>query len=200
METDGKLSMAPVHDFPHEKRTLSHLPPPPPTLIWPRIRRVLGRCLKLAVLIILSTAFYLLYSRHVIRSVEVSGESMLPTLNHGDRYLLNLWSGRNYAPERGDIVVLRDPVADCFAVKRIIGLSGESIYLKNGEVYVNNQKLSESYLPQWTRTFPSDGSDSELYIFGTNRVFVLGDNRGDSADSREYGPIRRDSIVGKLTP
>ena len=200
METDHKLKLVPVDDFPHEKHTISHLPPAPPLMVWPRVRRVLGRLLKLGVIAALSTASYFFYSRMVIRSVEISGQSMSPTLSNGERHLLNVWAAREYAPERGDIVVLRDPVADCLAVKRIVGLAGESIYFKDGEVYVNNEKLSEAYLPRWTRTFPSDGIRSELYIFGRNRLFVMGDNRENSADSREYGSVPRGDIVGRLRP
>jgi signal peptidase I len=197
-EVGERLMMAQVEDFPHEKRTISHLPPVPPRFIWPRIRRVLGIVIRLSLLLTLSVVCYFVFTRRVIRSVQVSGESMYPTLNNGDRYLLNLWASRDYTPQRGDIVILRDPVADCFAVKRVIGFAGESIYFNNGNVFVNNQPLPESYLPKWQRTFPSGGVRSELYILGTNRFFVMGDNRDNSADSREYGPVPRENIVGKL--
>ncbi len=198
MEQENRLNLTPVEDFPHEKRTLAHMPPTPKAAIWPRVRRALARLGQVMGVLMLSTLVYGLASTYVVRSVEVSGQSMSPTLSNGDRFLLNMWGTRDYAPHRGDIVVLRDPVADCLAVKRIVGLAGESIYFRGGSVYVNNERLPESYLPKWTRTYPLDGAPSELYMFGTNRYFVLGDNRENSADSREYGPIMKGSIVGKL--
>src|SRR5262249_20963302 len=100
------------------------------------------------------------------------------------------------SPQRTEVVVIRDPSANCFSVKRVIAVGGESVFLKDGSVFVNGQKLDEPYLPATTRTFPYGRCKNQLILCGKDQFFLLGDNRGNSADSRSYGPVPRQNILG----
>ena len=146
---------------------------------------------------ILSTISYFVVSRFIVTAVIVQGKSMAPTLQDGDECLLNRWAYLRHPPGRGDLVVLKDPGHKDCAVKRIIALPGESVHFKQGTIYVNGKRLFEPYLPAGTRTLSSDAKD-QYFVLGNDAYFVLGDNRANSEDSRCYGPVHRDWIVGIL--
>lgn len=126
----------------------------------------------------------------------VDGSSMYPTLNckmKNDRIILNrLYRyGKNYNYE--DIVVIKknDGSGDSI-IKRIIGLPGDIIEIKNGHVFRNGEKLSEDYLQEGASTWPKG-----TYHVSEESVFVLGDNRGGSKDSRVYGDFSYEDIIGE---
>lgn len=144
----------------------------------------------------LAVASYFLISHYVLQSVQVAGVSMWPTLHDSDRYFLNRWTYHFRMPERGEIVVVKDPTDGSYCVKRIIGLPGESLYFKNGDLFVNGKELDEPYLNPGTKTFTPEVIQQELVACGKDRYYVLGDNRNYSYDSRYYGPISRQNILG----
>jgi len=141
---------------------------------------------------------YFIISHFFFQSVRVVGRSMVPTLRDSQQYLLNRWIYHFRAPQRTEVVVIRDPTDHGFSVKRIIGVAGDSIYLKGGSVYVNGRRLNEPYLEVSTPTYPYGRTQEQLVVCGKNQYFVLGDNRMNSADSRTYGPITRNSILGMI--
>lgn len=122
----------------------------------------------------------------------VRGWSMAPTLLHGQRVLVRRL-GR--APlRRGDIVVLREPTAEGVeSVKRIVGLPGERVEVRGGRATVDGRALDEPYLLGGG----GDGPEGS-WRAGEGEHFVLGDNRVRSIDSRTYGPVRREHIVGRV--
>lgn len=146
---------------------------------------------------VLSLASYYIVSHYVLTGVVVEGASMTPTLHDGDRYLLNRLAYHYREPRRGDLVVIRDPGHADYAVKRIVGLPLDVLQLKDGRIYLNGKQLSEPYLNEGTRTFSADKKE-HLIVVGQDHFFVLGDNRGISEDSRFYGAVRRDQIVGVI--
>ena len=99
-----------------------------------------------------------------------------------------------------DVVVITDPGDHGLSVKRIIGLPGEMIHIKDGKVSVNFKDLKESYLPPGTLTFTYSKAKEQLIACGPNRYFVLGDNRTVSIDSRSYGTVPRQNILGLIMP
>src|SRR5215469_2104610 len=135
----------------------------------------------------LAVGSYFLISHFVLQSVEVSGASMVPTLHDSDRYLLNRLVYDFRAPHRGEIVVVRDPTDGAYCVKRVVGLPGESLYFKDGRLFVNGEELNEPYLRRGTMTFTPEPVQQELVVCGKGRYYVLGDNRNNSFDSRFYG-------------
>jgi len=146
----------------------------------------------------LGLASYFFVSHFIIQSVQVVGVSMLPTLRNADHYFLNRWIYHLHPPQRCDVVVLRDPTDGSYVVKRVIAMPGDLVYLKRGVVYVNGRKLKEPYLMPGTSTFTLTKSPEEIIKCGADQYFVLGDNRNCSLDSRTYGPVPRQNILGAL--
>lgn len=122
------------------------------------------------------------------RPYIVHGSSMFPTLTDGDRVFVVPYRG-NTTPDRGDVVVLRDMAGtNDMLIKRVIAIAGDKLYVGNGEVVVNDQfKYRSSKTPVQPVT--------ELVPDGT--LFVMGDNEGHSYDSRTFGPVAADKVVGK---
>ena len=126
--------------------------------------------------------------------VVVTGNSMLPTLTDGTRITLN----KLKTPEPNDIIVFTDPVTQTYVVKRLIANGGDTVEIsRHGKVYVNGELLNEYYLPKHTVTV---SYITNRYIVEPDHVFVLGDNRYNSADSREYGTVPRKNIIGVIAP
>jgi signal peptidase I len=141
---------------------------------------------------------YTLITHFVFESVQVDGESMVPTLQNSGSYWLNRFAYLKSEPQQCDIVALKDPQDNALVVKRIIALPGQSVYLDHGKVYVDSQPLSEPYLPGKTLTFAYEKNESEFFVMGKDEFFVLGDNRGNSTDSRVFGAVPRQNILGKV--
>jgi signal peptidase I len=100
--------------------------------------------------------------------------------------------------ERGDVVLLDDGKED-YAVKRVIGLPGETVQIWRGRVFINRQMLIEPYLPKYIYTYPVEPTHrGATYVLGERQYIVLGDNRPCSADSRTYGPVERKQIKRRV--
>ncbi len=134
----------------------------------------------------------------VLQAFYIPSGSMIPTLDIGDRILVDKLSYHLHSVHRGDIVVFATPPADKGdpgikdLVKRVIGLPGDHISSENGHVFINGRQLSEPYLPRGTVTV---GITPQVVPPG--HYFVMGDNRNDSKDSRVFGPIPGKLIVGR---
>lgn len=130
----------------------------------------------------------------------VKGSSSYPTWKTDERFLTEKITYRFGLPQRGDFVVIVSPRnADIDFIKRVVGLPGESIRLKSCQVYINNALLSEPYLQPNTCTAPESFLRENVnYQIPGDSYFLLGDNRPGSSDSRDFGPIPKSKIVGKV--
>jgi len=123
--------------------------------------------------------------------IRVDGASMEPTLVSGEYVIVSRLSYRFGSPQRGDIIVFhfpRDPKEEY--IKRLIGLPGDVVEVKNGSVYVNGQQLDETYLKVETKY-------AGTWNVPADQLFVLGDNRNNSSDSHDWGTVPMDYVVGK---
>jgi len=123
--------------------------------------------------------------------IRVDGASMEPTLFSGEYVVVNRLSYRLGSPHRGDIIVFhfpRDPKEEY--IKRVIGLPGDEVEVRNGTVYINGQPLDENYLKVKTNYIGS-------WVIPEGQLFVLGDNRNNSSDSHDWGTVPLDYVVGK---
>jgi signal peptidase I len=131
-----------------------------------------------------------------VQAFVIPSESMVPALEVGDRVLVNKSSYRLGEPGRGDLVVFERPdrggADGADLIKRVVGLPGETIRASAGTVYVDDRPLGEDYLPGSART-----DDFPPLRLGPDEVFVMGDNRQSSRDSRFFGPVPTDSIIGR---
>lgn len=133
----------------------------------------------------------------IIQPFIVEGQSMLPTFENNDYLITEKISYMLRAPQRGEIVIFHPPDnPNVNYIKRIIGLPGDHIEIKDGSIYVNSQKIKEPYLASDENTL-AIAKDLNIKL-KNNEYFVLGDNRNHSRDSREIGPIPRESIVSRI--
>lgn len=126
--------------------------------------------------------------------VRIPSDSMAPTLIRGDQVVLD---HRAFIPARGDLVAFADPTGaaeDGLVVKRVAAVAGDQVGLEDGVLVVNGAPVVEPYADQ-SRL---DGVYLGPLTVPPGRLFVLGDNRGDSVDSRHFGPIDADSVVGRI--
>jgi len=131
---------------------------------------------------------------------EVKGMSSYPTLKENERLILDKLTYRLEDPSRGDFVIIYSPYdKNVDYVKRIAGLPGEKIKILNCKVYINGETLEENYLDKnvCTRGGNIIKENSEFLIANDDYV-VMGDNRSQSSDSRNFGPIKRENILGKI--
>lgn len=130
---------------------------------------------------------------------KVSGNSMVPTFHTGDYLITEKISYKFRNPKRGEIVVLKNPRDETQDfIKRIIAVPGDTLMIQNSKVFLNNEPSREDYLPPGTPTkagaFVTEGTPIKA---ASNQYFVIGDNREHSSDSREWGPVTKEEIVGR---
>ena len=182
-------------------------------MIPPPLRSVV----ELVLTLVVAVAIALAAQAYVVKPYRVPTASMVPTLEPGDRVLADRMTLRFRDPERGDIVVFHPPacpdaisnngvcdtnliskrtgVSDQTFIKRVIGLPGERVFSRNGKVYIQKPNgepvpLSEPYVNGQETNIPTPVTVPKGYYY------MLGDNRGDSEDSRVWGPEPREEILG----
>ncbi len=126
----------------------------------------------------------------VFRLSLVVGSSMEPTLSNGDLIIAQITKN----PERYDIIILEEDMGEHpYLIKRVIGLPGETIQISNNTIYINGKPIADPIKVE----MENYGLANEPIVLDDNEYFVLGDNRNDSYDSREFGPVFKENILGK---
>ncbi|MCD8510823.1 MAG: signal peptidase I [Bacillus sp. (in: Bacteria)] len=136
--------------------------------------------------------------------IVVDGQSMMPTLEHNDRMIVNKIGYSIGKPDRFDIIVFHAPQNKDY-IKRVIGLPGDTLYYEDDQLYINGEPVEEPYLEKYKQgasRLPYTGDFHLREVTGYDvvpdgHVFVLGDNRQHSKDSRHIGVIPYDEVVGK---
>lgn len=161
-----------------------------------------------AIVILLALFAAFVVRTFLLQQFYISGPSMETSLYQNNRVLVNKMSYRFSGVGRGDIVVFDrvtssgSEVVHDDLIKRVIGLENETLEIKQCVVYVNNIPLEENYLDEYSRTEEDlvarcRTPDMHLVTIPDNHVFVMGDNRAESFDSRSFGPIEESKIVGR---
>ncbi len=158
----------------------------PQSMGWMMVR-------ELVETVVLSLLIFLAI-RQVVQNYRIENHSMEPSFYEGQFVLVNKLAFRLGQPERGDVVVFHNPSnTNEDYIKRIIGLPGDQVEIRNQTVYINGQSLLEDYphapIPMNDYVPPTVVPDDQM--------FVMGDNRPNSSDSRYFGPINQDLVVGK---
>ena len=169
-------------------RSKEYPDPPSENLERGSFRRFIKDILEIALI----SLFLFLSINTISARIRVESVSMQPTLFAGNFVVVNKLSYRFGEPSRGDIIVFRyppDPELDPY-IKRVIGLPGEHVLVEDGKVYINGVRISEPYLETQTQqggewTVPQDG------------LFMMGDNRNNSSDSRAWGMVPLENVIGK---
>ena len=148
-------------------------------------------------IIVGALAVALIVKTFLIQAFFIPSLSMHPTLDEGDRVLVNKLSYKMHDVNRGDLVVFERPKGQPESeikdlIKRVIALPGETIESREGTVYIDGKQLEEDYLVEGVTT-----EHLPRQTIPAGHVFVMGDNRSDSADSRVFGAIDEDTIVGR---
>jgi len=149
--------------------------------------------------IVFAIAIFLLIYILVMQPHKIKGASMMPNFPDGEYLLTDKVTYRFNEPKRGDVIVFEAPTNNGEEfIKRIIGLPGDKVSIKNGAVFINGKKLIEPYLPGNFYTsggkFLKEGGE---VLVPEGKFFVLGDNRPHSSDSRAFGFISKDKITGR---
>jgi len=148
--------------------------------------------------ILLAAAVFIVIYMFFLRPFQVTGLSMYPTFHDQEYVLTNLIGLRFGDLKRGDVVVFTAPRdAEKDYIKRVIGLPGETVGIKDGDIYVNNLKLNESaYLKDVKTNGGASLREGQTEVIPPDQYFVLGDNRPYSSDSREWGFVKKSAIIG----
>lgn len=205
----GKIRHAykrrPPAEEPNHPASHDHSSPPE----QPRYKSILSTLLLFFSALVIA----ILLNSFVIQSYQVDGVSMQNTLQDGDRLIVNKIprtisriDGHQYVPHRGDIIIfnqlgLSGYVGEKQLIKRVIGLPGDHVVVNGSQVTIYNEQHPEGFDPDTSlgyHPWPGESCGNADIYLKSNELFVMGDHRGDSQDSRCFGPITTDQIVAKL--
>ncbi len=167
-------------------------------------KRITSFFLDIIQVIVFALSIFVICYLFLFQPHQVQGNSMYANFHDKEFILTDKLSYRFRPPQRGEVIIFKAPPSElcaefeCEYIKRIIGLPGEKVRISNGEIFINDQKLTENYLPTEIKT--SAGSylgEGKTITLKENEYLVFGDNRAHSRDSREFGPIKRNAIIGK---
>jgi len=151
---------------------------------------LLGALREIGETVIPAVVIALFINLFLAQATQVLGQSMEPTLHSAQRVVIEKITYRFHGPRRGDIVVIDSPKQSEMLIKRVVGLPGETVEVRSGRVFVDGMLLEEDWAVK------EGGGSYGPQTIPPLHVFVLGDNRGASNDSRSFGPVPIEDIVG----
>ena len=161
-------------------------------------RSAFGALVEFVVIVVVAVGLAFLITNYVVKPYEIPSESMEDTIMAGDRVLSERISYANGSPKTGDIVTFTDVEnPDRVLIKRVIATAGQQVDLKSGSVYVDGAKLEEAYTDGKQSLPLSNTHDiSYPYTVPEGYIWVMGDNRTNSSDSRYFGPVPLSNVTG----
>jgi len=153
-----------------------------------------ARLLREALEVAIMTLLLFILVHLVVQNYYVNGPSMRPTLHTSEYILVDKAQYLFSKPQRGDVIVFEYPLdTNLDYVKRVIGVPGDTVSVQaNGQVTVDGDAIKEPYVKDLDNPY-----EPATWVLKANQYFVLGDNRGDSSDSRDWGPVPSQDIIGK---
>lgn len=149
---------------------------------------------------VISASVFVVVYLFLMQPHQVKGSSMLPTFKDKEYLLTDKITYKRSEPNYGDVIVFKAPVNENFDfIKRVIALPGQTVMIKKGNVYIDDKILDEFYLPSDVSTAPGQFLlEGESYVVQPGEVMAFGDNRDHSSDSRDWGPVPEQNIVGRV--
>lgn len=149
--------------------------------------------------VVISLSIFIVVYLFLMQPHQVKGSSMFPTFVDGEYLMTDKITYKRRLPERGEVIVFKAPMNESIDfIKRIIGLPGDRVMVRDTHVYLNGQLLNEPYLPSEYVTlggqFMPEGKE---IVVPPNNYITFGDNRSHSSDSREWGPVPFENIIGR---
>ncbi len=157
-------------------------------------RSLLGTVIETLLIVAAAFAIAMLVQTFMFRITGILQTSMLPTVDPGDRIIVNCLTYHFREPRPGDIVVINDPLDDKKdIIKRVIGVGGDTIEVADGLLYLNGSMVDEPYVVNKDVV-----KGQPRFTIPEGYIYVMGDNRPVSGDSRDFGPVAKDQIIGEV--
>lgn len=162
-------------------------------LIFSWLKKLAILVFEIVKVVLISLAIILPIRLFLVQPFYVEGASMEPNFYQNEYLIIDEISYRFNEKQRGEVIIFKNPQnTKAYFIKRIIGLPGETVSVEDGRVFIDGAKLDEPYIS----IFSSDDHDPVTLV--DNQYFVMGDNRMNSLDSRQIGPIHKDYIIGRV--
>lgn len=164
------------------------------------IKAVIEFVMDILETVVFIASIFLVFYLFIIQPNQVKGASMEDTFHSGE-YIFTSKVAYKFGPiKKGDVVIFKSPKNnDIELIKRVIALPGDTVLIQNEEVFVNNQKIQEDYIKTPTNLIPGGAVvEGSPVIVPEGNMFVMGDNRGASSDSREFGPVPESLLIGQV--
>lgn len=148
---------------------------------------------------VISASIFVVVYLFLMQPHQVKGSSMFPTFKDGDYLLTDKITFKTRQPQYGDVIVFKAPLNEDYDfIKRVLAVPGDKIMVANNKIYVNGKQLDEFYLPKdYVTTAGQFLKEGVEYVVPDKNVIAIGDNRSHSSDSREWGPVPYQNIVGR---
>lgn len=164
------------------------------------IKKIIDFVMDILETVVFIGSLFIVVYLFILTPNQVKGASMEPSFQSGDYILTSRVTYKMRSPHRGDVVVFKSPKnPDIEYIKRIIGLPGDKIMIENGNVFVNDKLIQENYISArtniWDGGYVKDGATLSI---PEDEIFVMGDNRPRSSDSREFGPVSVGNVIGDV--
>ena len=163
------------------------------------MKKIFGLLYEMVEVFVVSASIFVVVYLFLMQPHQVKGSSMFPTFKDGEYVLTDKVTYRTRAPQYGDVIVFKAPLNENFDfIKRVIGVPGDRVMVQDGKVFVNGNLLPETYLPTEYRTAPGQFLLNGVeYVVPAGSVLAFGDNRDHSSDSRDWGPVPDQNIIGR---